>query len=189
MNFSFGLPETHPIRQALAQPNGSQFYRCALQVNPFAYTQENGKLGHGFATEEEYNEAFVIALKEANVQIIAITDHWRARTGAGLRDAAEAAGITVFPGFEAATSLGHHVLCIFNPGTELIRLDLLAGELRGITGPVPCGDNSDGVKTMDELVHKVQGAEWGGICIAAHVTLANGILWDGGERSTKPWKC
>ena len=187
MNPSFGLPDTHPIRQALAQSNGSQFYRCALQVNPFAYTKENGK-PNSFATEEDYNAAFVIALNEAGIKIIAITDHWRARTGAGLLKAAEDAGIIVFPGFEAATNLGHHVLCIFNPGTDLARLDLLAGELRGITGPVPNGDNADGIKTMDELVHKVQ-AEWDGICIAAHVTLANGILWDGGERSSKPWKC
>ena len=187
MNPSFGLPDTHPIRQALAQSNGSQFYRCALQVNPFAYTKENGK-PNSFATEEDYNAAFVTALNEAGIKIIAITDHWRARTGAGLLKAAEDAGIIVFPGFEAATILGHHVLCIFNPGTDLARLDLLAGELRGITGPVPNGDNADGIKTMDELVHKVQ-AEWDGICIAAHVTLANGILWDGGERSSKPWKC
>ncbi|MBT9395611.1 hypothetical protein KLP40_20765 [Hymenobacter sp. NST-14] len=187
MNFSFGLPDTHPIRQALAQLNGSQFYRCALQVNPFAYTKENGK-ANDYETEEEYNTAFVSALQEANIDVIAITDHWRARTGAGLQEAAKAAGITVFPGFEAATNLGHHVLCIFNPGTDLSRLDLLAGELRGITGPVPNGDNGDGVKTMDDLVHKVQ-TEWDGICIAAHVTLANGILWDGGERSSKPWKC
>lgn len=189
MNHSFGLPDEHPIRQALLLANGAQFYRCALQVNPFDYTLHNGKCEHGFDTEAEYNAAMVDAMVDANISVIAITDHWQTRTAVGLRDAAEAAGITVFPGFEAATSQGHHVLCLFNPNTDLIRLEFLATELRGCAGPVPAGDTGNGSKTMHQLVSRVQCTEWGGICIAAHVTLGNGILWDGGERSIEAWKC
>lgn len=189
MTPSFNLPETHPIRQALAQANGAQFYRCALQVNPFSYTQENGKMQHGFTNEVDYSAALVTALVAADVKVIAITDHWKARTAAGLRDVAEAAGITVFPGFEAATILGHHVLCLFNPGSDLENLEYLASELRGSSGRVPDDDTRDGGKTMEELVSRVQCPDWGGICIAAHVTLKNGILKSEGEQSSKPWKC
>ncbi|AMR29057.1 hypothetical protein A0257_19435 [Hymenobacter psoromatis] len=160
-----------------------------MQVNPFSYTLENGKMQHGFTTEADYNVALVAALVKAEIQVIAITDHWKARTAAGLRDAAEAAGISVFPGFEAATILGHHVLCLFNPGSDLERLEYLASELRGSSGPVPDGDTFDGVKTMDELVARVQCPDWGGICVAAHVTLKNGILKSDGEQSSKPWRC
>lgn len=189
MNYSFGLPENHIILRALVQVNGAQFYRCALQVNPFAYTLDNGKTHHGFITEAEYNAELVTALLAAGIKVIAITDHWRPRTAASLRDAAQEAGITVFPGFEAATNLGHHVLCLFNPGTDIERLEWLSSELRGSSGPVPDGDTCDGIKTMEELVHKVQCPDWGGICIAAHITNTNGILHDSGERASKPWKC
>ncbi len=158
MTPSFNLPEAHPIRQALLQANGAQFYRCALQVNPFSYTQENGKMQHGFTNEDDYNAALVAALTAAGVKVIAITDHWKARTAAGLRDVAEAAGITVFPGFEAATDLGHHVLYLFNPGTSLPELDMIAGHLKGLLGPVPNGrqENSSGAKPMEKLVEIVQ---------------------------------
>lgn len=192
MNPTFSLPETSPIRQALAQANGAQFYRCALQVNPFAYTLENGKTQHGFTTEADYNVALVAALVGATIKVIAITDHWRARTAASLRDAAEAAGITVFPGFEAATNASHHILCLFNPGTALAELDMLAGHLKGLIGPVPNGENGIGAKSMEELVQLVQCPDnpaRRGICIAAHVTNANGILADNGELSSKAWKC
>lgn len=192
MNPTFSLPETSPIRQALAQANGAQFYRCALQINPFRYTLETGKTQHGFATEADYNTALVEALVAADVKVIAITDHWRARTAAGLRDAAEAAGITVFPGFEAATNAGHHVLCLFNPGTDLVKLDILAGHLKGDIGPVPDGVNGIGEVSMEKLVQLIQcprDATLKGICIAAHATNANGILRDKGGTSSEAWKC
>lgn len=149
---------------------------------------------HGFANEADYSAELVTALVAADVKVIAITDHWKARTAAGLRDVAEAAGIIVFPGFEAATDLGHHVLCLFNPGTSLPELDMIAGHLKGLLGPVPDGrqDDASGAMSMEKVIELVQckdRLDKGGICIAAHVTSDNGILKDSGDRASKPWKC
>lgn len=196
MALDFGLPDTHSIRQALALPtNGAQFRRCALQVNPYEYTVRYGPAQHGFTNEPDYNAALVAALVAAEVTVIAVTDHWKARTGTQLIAAAEAAGITVFPGFEASTSQGHHVLCLFNPGTPIEKLDLLAGQTHGSVGMVSDSVTGGiGVLTMDQLVELVQcpGKEcpdWKGICIAAHVTNPSGILVAGGEVSSRAWQC
>ena len=35
--------QSQALNEALKQPNGARFYRCALQVNPFAYHGRHGK--------------------------------------------------------------------------------------------------------------------------------------------------
>ena len=191
MPLTFGLPDTHPIRQALALANGAQFQRCALQVNPYAYTVRHGQTQHGFTNEADYNAALVTALLAANVEVIAVTDHWKARTGTQLIAAAEAVGIVVFPGFEASTNQGHHVLCLFKPKTPLDQLENLAGKTQGCVGPVPDAvTGGSGALSMEELTELVQcAADWKGICIAAHVTWTNGVLDQNGDVSSKAWKC
>lgn len=37
------MAEAAPIQRALSLPNGARFYRCALQVNPFAYLKKYNK--------------------------------------------------------------------------------------------------------------------------------------------------
>ena len=46
--------------EALKQPNGARFYRCALQVNPFAYHGRHAKQSQ-FQNEADYNAAIVEA--------------------------------------------------------------------------------------------------------------------------------
>ena len=43
------------LSAALKLPNGARFYRCALQVNPFAYLKRYRKQT-SFQSEAEYNE-------------------------------------------------------------------------------------------------------------------------------------
>jgi hypothetical protein len=40
---------------------------------------------------------------------------------------AKAAGIHVFPGFEAACKDGVHLLCLFNPDTDIKQIDRIIG--------------------------------------------------------------
>ena len=42
------------LNAALKLPNGARFYRCALQVNPFAYLGRHSKCT-SFETEAQYN--------------------------------------------------------------------------------------------------------------------------------------
>lgn len=87
---------------------GARLRRCALQVNPFAYHERHfqGLESERFADEASYNEAMVRAALEAGVEAIAITDHFEVRTLRSLSDAAVAAGLVVFPGFEAESRDG-----------------------------------------------------------------------------------
>src|SRR5712692_4872232 len=98
-------PGSRLIEKALTRPSGARFYRCALQVNPFEYAQRHSK-GTKIANEEKYNTALLKAFEEHGVEVIAITDHYRVKSGASLGQAARARGLRVFRGFEAATKEG-----------------------------------------------------------------------------------
>ena len=123
-----------PIAEALKLPKGARFFKCALQVNPFAYIQRHAKKS-AFASESEYNLALVAALKAHAVEVIAITDHQRADTGVSLAKAAIEAGIIVFPGAELETKEGVHFLCLFDP-------DAIAARIGGILGDCGIHDQS-----------------------------------------------
>jgi DNA repair ATPase RecN len=86
------------LNEALQQPNGARFYRCALQVNPFAYHGRHGKKS-AFQSEAEYNAAIIEACHANGIEAIAVTDHYRTSDSAGLVNAARSAGIFVFGGF------------------------------------------------------------------------------------------
>lgn len=81
------MTEHDPLAVALRLPNGARFYRCALQLNPFAYVQRHGKASR-FATEEAYNQAMIEACKANDIEVIAVTDHYRVRSAEGLCQAA-----------------------------------------------------------------------------------------------------
>jgi len=95
------------LNEALKQPNGARFYRCALQVNPFAYHGRHAKQT-AFQNEAAYNAAIVEACHANNIEAIAVTDHFRVSDSQGLVSAARAAGIFVFGGFEASSNDGIH---------------------------------------------------------------------------------
>jgi predicted metal-dependent phosphoesterase TrpH len=92
-------------------PNGARFYRCALQVNPFEYVK---RYNHQtvFPDESSYNEALLKECLDHGIEVIAVTDHYRVKGAERLAAAAKAAGIVVFPGFEAVTREGIHFLCL-----------------------------------------------------------------------------
>ncbi len=171
------------ILEALSRPSGARFCRCALQVNPFEYVQRHGKETK-FSTEDEYNTAILDALQEQNVEVIAITDHYRVKTGAALANAARERGIHVFNGFEAVTKDGVHALCLFDDTVGIDKISRFIGD---------CGVHDDtevsptGNKDFDELLTACT-EQWKGICIAAHVCSAGGLLEKlTGQTAIKAW--
>ena len=95
---------------------GAVFHRCALQVNPHHY----GETFRGQASDgdsESHAEAIVKKAAELDVSVMAITDHNSVSGVPVFRQFAEWFGITIFPGFELASSEGIHVLCIYPPDT------------------------------------------------------------------------
>lgn len=157
------------LNEALKQPNGARFYRCALQVNPFAYHGRHAKQT-AFQDEATYNTAIVEACRANNIEAIAVTDHFRVSDSQGLVSAARAAGIFVFGGFEASSNDGVHFLCLYDPDKDN-SLERIIGQL-GVNNHNALSPNGD--KNCLELMECVR--EQGGITVAAHVAADNGLL-------------
>ena len=121
-------------------PVGAVFHRCALQVNPHHY----GETFRGQASDgdtESHAEAIVKRAAELDVSVMAITDHNSVSGVPVFRQFANWYGITIFPGFELASSEGIHVLCIYPPDTGQEQLGRFLGEF-GIRGTEPSADTS-----------------------------------------------
>ena len=115
------------MQAALELPSGARFYRCALQINPFAYLKRHNKQT-AFASEGEYNRAIVSACLENGIEVIGVTDHYRAQESASLVHVAREAGLFAFFGFEAVAKDGVHFLCLFDPDKDTVALERFIGE-------------------------------------------------------------
>ncbi|SOC30567.1 TrlF family AAA-like ATPase [Thalassospira xiamenensis] len=158
------------IAEALQKSNGSKFYRCAFQVNPFEYCKRHSK-GSVYSSENEYNDAMARACREQGIEIIGITDHFRYDASVSLAERLRAEGITVFPGFEANSSEGVHILCLFSPGTSVSDMNALIGAC-DIRDPLVESPISN--KSCEQILELVQ--KRGGVAISAHVTQSSGLL-------------
>ena len=162
---------THSDRMlaALNLPNGARFYRCALQVNPFAYLKTHGKPTQ-FKSEEEYNKAIVETCLEVGIEVIAVTDHYRVKQSASLVHTARNAGLYAFNGFEVVTKDGVHFLCLFDPDKDET-LERFIGDcgIHSTDQPSPTGS-----KDASEMLECAKS--WGAVCIAAHVASNGGLL-------------
>ncbi len=181
-NIDMAKTTSDALKNALTLPNGARFYRCALQVNPFAYHGRHGK-PNKFSTEDEYNSAIVQACLDNGIEAIAVTDHYRISDSWTLIRAARSAGIFVFGGFEAASKDGIHFLCIYDPDKD-DRLERFIGQL-GVHHTGELSPNGD--KDCTALLQCVR--EQGGIAIAAHVCADNGLLKNlEGQPRINAWK-
>lgn len=171
------------IKEALGKPSGSRFYRCAFQVNPYQYGQRHAK-DPGFSSEDDYNEAMVKACRENGIQVVAVTDHFRFDSSEQLTQCLRADGIVVFPGFEANSSEGVHLLCLFPPETTRSEMNTHIGacQVRDLKAESPISN-----KTCEQIMQLIQ--ELGGLAISAHVTSAAGILKSlTGQTRMNAWK-
>jgi predicted ATPase len=164
------MTDSEPLRIALTLPDGARFYKCALQVNPYAYGVRHGKAKPAM-TEAEYNGAIVEALRKAKIEVIAVADHHAIKSAASLAIAAREAGIVVFPGFEAGTKDGIHVVCLFDPDRPFEEVDRILGRI-GIV------DEKKHVPMCNFDLRELLdcGREHGFLCIAAHAEETAGLL-------------
>ena len=149
---------------------GAHFHRCALQVNPHSYADQfRGQrlVGDGVA----HAQAMVRKAQDLGISVLGITDHSSASSVDHFRTAAQGTEVTILPGFELTSSEGIHILCLYEPDTDVAMLERFLGEF--------------GVRELDassalaqqpfkEVLSKVR--DQGGIGIAAHVTRPKGLL-------------
>jgi PHP family Zn ribbon phosphoesterase len=158
------------IGKAIRKPSGARFYKCALQVNPFAYTTRHAKQSI-YNTEAEYNAAIVAACLKEGVEVVGVTDHFRIATSQSLAAALTAAGIHVLLGFEAVSSDGVHLLCLFPGSTSTHELERTIGAC-GVTDLEAESPQSD--QTCEQLLQSIP--KKGGVVVAAHACSSGGIL-------------
>ena len=180
---NLAAPLSERIATAMKLPNGARYYRCALQINPFAYLRRHDK-STSFSSEAEYNKAIVAACLDIGIEVIAVTDHYRVDQSESLVKAAREAGLFAFYGFEAVTKDGVHFLCLFDPDQDKMMLERYIGEcgIHDMDVPSPIG-------SLDSVELLKSSKEWGAICIAAHVAAAGGLLTKlSGQSRINVWK-
>lgn len=162
---------------------GARFYRSALQVNSFDYLQRHNRRT-SYADETSYNDAIVQACRRNNIEVIGVTDHYHIKGAASLIAAAQAAGIYVFPGFEAVSKDGVHFLCLLDPSSslELVQNKIAACGVHNDSELSPNG-KFDACELLDECHN------WDVRCIAAHVAGDGGLLCQlRGKACIDAWK-
>ncbi len=164
------MMDSNPLHNALSLPSGARFYKCALQINPYDYLKRHHK-EIPYTDEKAYNEAMIQECKNQNIEVISITDHYCVSSAEGLWKDATDAGIYVFPGFEAVTKDGVHLLCIFNPDRSIDQLERILGDCGIHNGSkVSPAGKYDTLELMDEV------KKWNALSIAAHVGTEGGLL-------------
>ncbi len=156
----------------------AQFWKCALQVNPYNYIHFRGT-DHGM-TAEQYNKELLKICQEENIKVLGIADHGNVDGVNAIRELMTRHDIVVFPGFEIASSEKAHFVCLFAEDTSTDTLNRYLGNLELL-------DPEDGVRpsrlSAEQLLQKVD--ELGGVVYAAHCTGKNGILR---QRLNHVWK-
>ncbi|NCC61038.1 MAG: DNA repair protein [Verrucomicrobiae bacterium] len=156
----------------------AQFWKCALQVNPYSYLAYRGEVQE--LSEDEYNRQLLQVCEEEEVKVIGIADHGNVDGFDAMRDIMKPNGIIVFPGFELASSEKIHFVCLFSENTNTTELNRYLGNLDLL-------DPEDGVRpsrlSAEQILNKVE--ELGGICYAAHCTNDSGLLQ---KRMNHIWK-
>lgn len=148
----------------------AQFWRCALQVNPFNYQEAYRGQDHGH-DEDGYNQALLEKCLTLGIRVVGIADHGSVGSVDKLRETLSAKGIVVFPGFEISSTEKIHMVCLFPENTTRDQLNRYLGKL-------DLTNVEDGVRPSNlgclELAKRIH--EIGGLWYAAHATGNNGLL-------------
>ena len=155
------------------QYQGSRFYKCALQVNPFSYAQYQGETT---LQEADYNEQIFRQCQDNHIEVVGLADHGKVEDSEGLRNLLRKNGITVFPGFEIASSEKIHMVCLYPEDTNVNKLNQCLGQLMGDNasrlGEKQTYPSALSCQNIAEEVIQKQSGFW----YAPHATGNNGIL-------------
>jgi ABC-type uncharacterized transport system ATPase subunit len=153
------------------------------------------RIADGEERIHEVARIYLAACHQADLEVVAITDHNFAPAGTipfvyFLREQNEAVArslgrspIIIFPGFEIQADVGKgcHVICLFDPSTDLTVVESritecgLPADKRFKTN----GEAAESREQLDKIIKIVQRQERNpGLVIAAHPTSAKGMLSD-----------
>ena len=104
----------------------AEYYKCALQVNPFSYAKYRGD---AVQNEDVYNDNIIEKCKQFDIRVVGLADHGSVDTTESLRNKLQENGIVVFPGFEISSAEKIHMVCLFPPEKTLSELNRILGSL------------------------------------------------------------
>jgi len=148
----------------------ARFWKCALQLNPWDYAAKFRGKAHGL-NESAYNAEVLRVCQSEDIRVVGIADHGCVDTLDALRRVLASSGITVFPGFEIASSEKAHFVCLFPEDTTVQQLERYLGNLKLLDPKGGVRPSSLSAEQLMEEVHKL-----GGLAYAAHCTEDSGIL-------------
>lgn len=148
----------------------ARFWKCALQLNPWDYAKKYRGTDHGL-DESAYNEQVLQVCQNEDIRVVGIADHGNVNTLDALRQVLVNGGITVFPGFEIASSDKAHFVCLFPETTTVQQLERYLGALKLL-------DTTDCVRpsTLGTQQIFAEIDQLGGLVYAAHSTEDSGVL-------------
>jgi PHP family Zn ribbon phosphoesterase len=156
---------------------GAVFLRADLQVHTpidpqFALRPAPSK------PEERMDLArrYIDAAKKRGIELLGITEHNDVSWIDELRSAAHELGMHLLPGFEVESAEGVHILCLFDPDTNVGRLEEILVGL-DLTRAKRAQKRLE-LRTKQyfaELLQFIQ-EECHGVCIAAHIESDKGLL-------------
>lgn len=153
---------------------GAQFYKCALQVNPYTYSSDY-RGDKDPVAEGEYNEAILQQCLEHEIKVVGLADHGNVESSESLRQLLMGNGRVVFPGFEIASSEKIQMVCLYPEGTSIGTLNRYLGALtaRNVQ-KLEDKKTYPSSKSCQELSELLRGQN--GFWYAAHMTHQNGLL-------------
>ncbi len=166
---------------------GMRWLKCDLQMQTPADARHwaGDRLEAG--QEAAAAKAFAEACFRQRLDVVGITDHNflskdfipHLQTAFDEIEREFSHKITLFPGFEfeaAGVGRGVHVLCLFEPGTDLTRLDSILTEC-GVSYPRvnAAGQLEKSDKNLKDILRITQD-KYGGIVIMPHATSNDGIF-------------
>ena len=154
------------------QYQGARFYKCALQVNPHTYARYRGE---PVPDEEDYNNAILQQCKQNKIKVVGLADHGKVESSESLRAYLKQNGLTVFPGFEIASSEKIHMVCLYPDDSDLAQLNQWLGQLMGANNKELAREPTHASSLSCEQIAKEIKTQ-GGFWYAAHMTGKNGLL-------------
>jgi ABC-type lipoprotein export system ATPase subunit len=154
----------------MSQVRYARFWKCALQVNPWDYSLKYRGIDHGL-DEGAYNEQILDICKSEDISVVGIADHGSVDALEALREVLLKGGITVFPGFEVASSEKAHFVCLFPEKTSVQQLERFLGCLK-LTG-IEEGTRPSSL-SAEQLLQELE--QLNGFVYAAHCTEQSGVL-------------
>ena len=157
------------------QYKGARFYKCALQVNPWTYADKYQSVKHNLK-EDKYNQEVLKRCQENNIKVVGLADHGNIESTESLRQVLRKNGISVFPGFEIASSEKIHMVCLYPEDTDKGILDGYLAQLMEDNFRRLKDDKTHPSSLSCEAIAKLILNSQKGFWYAAHMTGKNGLL-------------